>query len=84
MLFSVSATHRRNGVIESLERFSRNVREQRIGRGLSQERLGGACGLHRTEISLLERGARDPRLSTVVRIARALDVPAASLLEGIE
>jgi transcriptional regulator with XRE-family HTH domain len=38
--------------------------------------------MHRTEISLLERGARDPRLSTVVRLARALGTDAAELVDS--
>jgi transcriptional regulator with XRE-family HTH domain len=65
------------------EVFAENVRRSRRRRGLSQERLAFACRLHRTEISLLERGERDPRLSTVVRIARALDCTASSLLEDV-
>lgn len=64
--------------------FGANLRAVRLEAGLSQQRLGSACRLHRTEISLLERGAREPRLGTVVRLARALDVPPARLLEGIE
>ncbi len=52
--------------------------------GRSQEALGFAARLHRTEVSLLERGERDPRLSTIVRLARALGVTPAELLDGIE
>ena len=63
--------------------FGENLRAQRARVGLSQERLGFACNLHRTEISLLERGEREPRLSTIVRLARALDVPPGALLDGI-
>jgi transcriptional regulator with XRE-family HTH domain len=51
--------------------------------GLSQQALGYACSLHRTEISLLERGEREPRLSTIVRLARALEVSPSELLDGI-
>lgn len=65
------------------QRFAENVRSQRLRRGLSQEALGELAGLHRTEISLLERATRDPRLSTIVRIARALEVAPAGLLAGI-
>jgi transcriptional regulator with XRE-family HTH domain len=66
------------------DRFARNLREQRVRVGLSQERLAYACNLHRTEISLLERGEREPRLSTIVRLARGLGVPPGALLEGID
>jgi transcriptional regulator with XRE-family HTH domain len=51
---------------------------------MSQEALGLASGLHRTEISLLERAGRDPRLSTIVRLARALGTKPASLLDQID
>jgi transcriptional regulator with XRE-family HTH domain len=65
-------------------RFGENVRTLRRAAGLSQQGLGSACRLHRTEISLLERGAREPRLGTVVRLARALGVRPADLLDGID
>lgn len=70
--------------MEPHERFGRNVRSQRERRGLSQEELGHAAGLHPTEISRLERGVREPRLSTVVRLARALGLRPARLLDGID
>jgi transcriptional regulator with XRE-family HTH domain len=52
---------------------------------LSQEALGDACEppLHRTEVGLLERAEREPRLSTLVRLSRALGVTLADLLEGV-
>ncbi len=42
--------------------------------GLSQERLGSAAELHRTEVGLLERGARVPRIDTLVKVATALGI----------
>jgi len=65
------------------ERFAANLHAQRKRAGLSQEALGHACDLHPTEISRLERAKRDPRLATIVRLARALNVPPAQLLDGI-
>jgi transcriptional regulator with XRE-family HTH domain len=59
------------------------MRQLRLERGLSQEALGDAAGLHRTEISLLERGAREPRLTTIVRVARALKVRPAELIANV-
>lgn len=50
--------------------FAKNLRRLRLKAELSQEALGELCGLHRTEISLLERAAREPRLSTMVKLAR--------------
>ncbi|HLM33710.1 MAG TPA: helix-turn-helix transcriptional regulator [Gaiellaceae bacterium] len=69
--------------MEPREVFGANVRRLRARRGLSQEALADACELHPTEISRLERGVRDPRLATIARVARALDVAPARLLEGI-
>ena len=66
------------------EQFGRNVRDARTRAGVAQVRLAAAAGMHRTEISLLERGARDPRLSTIVRLARALGVSPAALLAAVE
>lgn len=70
--------------MEAHERFAENLRRQRRSVGLSQEALARTAQLHRTEISLLERGEREPRLSTIARLARGLGVPASSLLDGIE
>jgi transcriptional regulator with XRE-family HTH domain len=69
--------------MEPRQQFARNLREARKRQGLSQEALGHASGLHRTEISLLERAGREPRLSTIVRLARALSIPAGTLLDGL-
>ncbi len=67
-----------------IERFAGNLRHQRLRAGLSQEALGYECDLHRTEISLLERAGREPRLTTIVKLARALKISACDLLAGIE
>jgi transcriptional regulator with XRE-family HTH domain len=66
------------------EQFAGNLRRERMRVGLSQEQLGNACDLHPTEVSRLERAVREPRLSTVVRLARGLGVRPARLLDGIE
>jgi transcriptional regulator with XRE-family HTH domain len=50
---------------------------------ISQEALGEMTALHRTEIGLLERGEREPRLSTIIKLASALEVPLHELVGGI-
>jgi transcriptional regulator with XRE-family HTH domain len=66
------------------EQFASNLRRHRLAAGLSQEALAALCDLHRTEISLLERCKRSPRLETIVILSRGLDLNAPSqLLEGI-
>lgn len=64
--------------------FAKNLRTHRERSGLSQEALAEACNLHRTEISLLERCKRSPRLETLVILARGLGLASpAELLDGI-
>ncbi len=63
--------------------FGENLVRQRKRVGLSQEELGFRASLHRTEISLLERGFRVPRIDTLVKVAGALGVSSADLLKGI-
>ncbi len=65
------------------ERFAANLRQARVKAGISQEELGYRCELHRTEISLLERAGREPRLGTIVKLAGALDTTTGALCEGI-
>jgi transcriptional regulator with XRE-family HTH domain len=65
--------------------FAANLRKARRRSGLSQEEVGWLASLHRTEIGLLERGARVPRIDTLIKLAAALGVPVdCALLEGIE
>jgi transcriptional regulator with XRE-family HTH domain len=65
------------------EHFAENLRAARLRLGLSQEDLADRCRLHATEISRLERAVREPRLSTIVRIARGLRMEPGELLAGI-
>lgn len=68
---------------DARSRFGANLRRARTEAGLSQETLGFRARLHRTEISLLERGERDPRLTTICRLAAALRADPSTLLDGI-
>lgn len=73
------------GTVAVGRRFGRNLRAARMQIGLSQEQLGFRAGLHRTEIGLLERGARVPRVDTLLKLAAALGVSIrCPLLDGIE
>jgi transcriptional regulator with XRE-family HTH domain len=66
------------------QQFAENLRSHRERLNLSQEELADICDLHRTEISLLERCKRSPRLETIVVLARALGLSSAGdLLTGI-
>lgn len=66
-------------------RFAENLVRARKQASLSQEEVGWRASLHRTEVGLLERGTRIPRIDTVVKLAAALELPlTCPLLEGIE
>jgi len=65
-------------------RFGRNLRAARKRAGLSQEEAGIRASLHRTEIGLLERGERVPRIDTAIKLAGALGVQLSELTDGIQ
>lgn len=62
-------------------RFGRTVRGLRVEIGLTQEELAFRSGMKRSYLSDLERGARNPTLRALGRLAAALDIPPARLLE---
>ena len=63
------------------ERLARNLRVLRQEKGWSQEAFADEAGLHRTYISDLERGARNPTITVVDKLATALDVTPGRLLD---
>jgi transcriptional regulator with XRE-family HTH domain len=69
--------------LDAQAQFGATVRRLRVAAGLTQEQLGALCGMDLSAVSRLERGNRNPRLDTLVRIARALEVPPATLLEDV-
>jgi transcriptional regulator with XRE-family HTH domain len=66
-----------------LREFGRRVRDRRVELGLSQEDLAERAGLHRTYISSLEQGRRNVAVHNVVRLAEALDIDPADLVQGL-
>jgi transcriptional regulator with XRE-family HTH domain len=64
--------------------FGRVLKDIREQRGLSQEELGFESGYHRTYISFLERGRKNPTLSTIMDLAQTLRVPAAEMVHRVE
>jgi HTH-type transcriptional regulator, competence development regulator len=63
--------------------FGANLADERRTQGLTMRKLAELAGMSSSEISRLESGRRDPRLSTVIRVARALEVSVADLLRGV-
>lgn len=64
--------------------FAANVARIREQRGLTQEQLGWAAGIHQTAIARIEKGERKPTLDTIFKLAAGLEVPPAELFSGIE
>jgi transcriptional regulator with XRE-family HTH domain len=66
------------------EQFGEALRRAREAAGMSQQEVGNLCDMDPTAVSRLERGQRNPRLDTIVRLARAVRVPPAKLLEDVK
>ena len=64
-----------------LAAFGQHLRLMREQRGLSQEQLAHAAGLHRTVVGFVERGEREVGITKVWALADALGVRAADLFE---
>ena len=64
-----------------LIRFGQNLRKIRERVGISQEKLAELAGLHRTYVSSVERGERNISLLNIDRLAKALAVPMAKLMQ---
>jgi transcriptional regulator with XRE-family HTH domain len=64
-------------------RFGQNLKRLRGLAAISQEELAFRAGLHRTEISRMERGEQMPRLEAILKLAGALEVTSCELLKGL-
>ena len=62
-------------------RLGLNLKKLRDEQGFSQESFADHCGLHRTYISGIERGVRNPTVVIIDKIAKALKVPPGVLLD---
>lgn len=63
------------------QRLARNLRRLRQEKGWSQEAFAFEAGVHRTYVSDLERGSRNPTLTVVEKLAKALGVKLGRLLD---
>jgi transcriptional regulator with XRE-family HTH domain len=64
-----------------IKRLSVRVKRIREDRGLTQEKLAKRSGISHGYLARLEVGMHDPSLSTLAKLAKALDVPVTTLLE---
>lgn len=64
--------------------FGRALREARLAAGLSQEGLAHQAGMDRTFVSMLERGIRQPSLTTLFELSQALGVEPSNVIQAVE
>lgn len=64
--------------------FGKVLRRLRLASGMTQEELGLEAGLQRNYISSLERGEKQPSLTTIFRLAKAMDTLPSAFLEIVE
>lgn len=69
--------------MDAAERFGANVRAARVARGWTQEDLAHKTGLASVQVSRIERGRREVRLTTLLRLVAALDMTPNDLLDGV-
>ncbi|MFT3864493.1 MAG: helix-turn-helix transcriptional regulator [Solirubrobacterales bacterium] len=68
---------------EVARQVGRRIRSRRRFLDMTQEELAFRSEVHRTQFTLIERGRRQPRIHTLIRIATVLDLSPCQLLEGI-
>ena len=66
------------------ERFGFAVKQRREQLELTQEDLAGRAGIHRTYLSDIERGFRNPSLINIEKVAAALSLSIAELFQRVE
>lgn len=71
-----------NLAMDITEKFGKNVKRLRLKKGLSQEEFAFEAEIHRTYVSDVERGIRNPTITVVERLAKALGVTPGQLLDG--
>lgn len=64
--------------------FGKVLREVRVEAGLTQEQLGLEAGVRRTFVSLLELGEQQPTLTTIIKLAEALNTTPSELIARVE
>jgi transcriptional regulator with XRE-family HTH domain len=62
----------------------KRMRQLREKQGYSQEAFADHCGLHRTAVSLIERGKRVPSLTTLLTISGGFGISVSDLLRGVD
>jgi len=64
--------------------FGKRMRELRAREGISQDGLAREADVHPTAIGRIERGGREPRLTTILRLAHGLGVEPGELVNKLD
>lgn len=64
-----------------LQQVGKRLAAARKQRGISQEKLAEAVGLHRTYIGFVEQGKRNPSIGNINKIAKTLGIPLSKLFD---
>ena len=65
-------------------RFGKAVREERLKKGLSQEKFAEYAGVHRTYIGMIERGEKNITITNIEKIAKALNLSIEELFSQVK
>lgn len=68
----------------ALRAFAFVLHRRRVRRGLSQEQVANEGRFSRSHLSDLERGQVEPKLGTLLELARILETPASAFMRDIE
>jgi transcriptional regulator with XRE-family HTH domain len=84
--WSVDVLYSRGHIRDVLERdvFAANVRRLREQRGMTQEQLADASGLHLDHVNKIENRLREPKVATISKLAKGLKLSVSGLFEGID
>ena len=66
---------------KALQKFAKRIREMRLAKGISQEKLGSLAGVHRTYVGMIERAEKNITLANMEKFAKALGVRLRDLVD---
>lgn len=64
-----------------LIKFGRKIKEERLKKELSQEKLASKAGVHRTYIGMIERAEKNITLENIEKLSNALNIPIYKIFE---
>jgi DNA-binding XRE family transcriptional regulator len=84
LVWKTTNRHPAWAMTELRRRLGRTLKQLRRERGITQQELANKAGLHRTYLSDMERGSRNPSLTSLERVAAALDFSLSEVFKHAE